>query len=133
MQAMNGLTQREIARLKRQLDKEANDVRKLLQDEFNRRTIAQEVGVAYREGVDCEPANGGFTEHAFPLVAGCISTRDAIENSLEAIRKGTYGSCDVCGKHIGAKRLLSVPTATKCLRCETAASPPARSCAPPGR
>lgn len=46
------------------------------------------------------------------------SLRD-INNALERIEKGTYGTCKYCGKTINAKRLQARPTASACIECKT--------------
>lgn len=38
-----------------------------------------------------------------------------IEKALEAIDKGTYGRCEVCGKEIPLERLEALPTTTFCI------------------
>lgn len=40
-------------------------------------------------------------------------TKDALTN----LKKGKYGHCEVCGKHIEVERLEAIPTATLCLSC----------------
>jgi len=44
----------------------------------------------------------------------------AIENALRMINEndGYYGICQLCGKPIPFKRLLAVPTTTKCINCK---------------
>lgn len=41
----------------------------------------------------------------------------SIKAALIRIKKGTYGKCENCGKSIGIKRLLAMPTANYCLIC----------------
>jgi RNA polymerase-binding protein DksA len=38
-----------------------------------------------------------------------------INNALERIEKGTYGTCAVCGKEIGEERLEAYPWASLCI------------------
>ncbi len=45
-----------------------------------------------------------------------------IKKSLEALRKGRYGSCESCGKQIEEERLKAMPTATLCVACSKKAS-----------
>lgn len=44
-----------------------------------------------------------------------------IDNALERIRRGTYGSCPSCGMEIPRERLLKVLTAHLCAECQEAA------------
>lgn len=42
----------------------------------------------------------------------------AIEASQQQIQQGNYGVCDTCGEHIAFARLISYPTATRCVACQ---------------
>jgi DnaK suppressor protein len=50
----------------------------------------------------------GLEENAEHLLA-------EIEMALRRIDDGTYGTCVVCGRPIGAERLEAVPYATLCI------------------
>ena len=41
-----------------------------------------------------------------------------IKEAIRALDKGQYGECLRCGKDINEKRLLAVPWATLCIRCQ---------------
>lgn len=45
-----------------------------------------------------------------------------IKAALTKISKGTYGKCENCGKSIGLKRLLAMPTANLCMECSVKTS-----------
>lgn len=40
-----------------------------------------------------------------------------VEDTLEKIGSGKYGTCEDCGEKIGAERLEALPTARLCLEC----------------
>ena len=40
-----------------------------------------------------------------------------IETALSRVDAGTYGTCERCGKPIGAERLIALPSATYCITC----------------
>jgi len=40
-----------------------------------------------------------------------------LDRARERVAAGTYGSCVVCGRPIGADRLEARPDATTCIRC----------------
>lgn len=42
-----------------------------------------------------------------------------IEEALERLHQGTYGSCLNCGEPISAKRLSAIPWARYCVNCQT--------------
>lgn len=62
--------------------------------------------------------------HTKALVLGSQlkKARDGIKTALIKIGKGDYGKCDKCGKQIELKRLLAMPTASRCVSCSTKAS-----------
>ncbi len=41
----------------------------------------------------------------------------AVNNALDKIQEGTYGTCDRCGKNIPKSRLEFLPYATMCAKC----------------
>lgn len=43
-----------------------------------------------------------------------------INAALERLDAGTYGTCQRCGKEIGARRLEAVPYAVLCIDCQEA-------------
>lgn len=42
-----------------------------------------------------------------------------IDDALEAIQKGTYGTCSACGQEIKPERLNAVPYTKYCLECKS--------------
>ncbi len=44
---------------------------------------------------------------------------DAIERALAKLATGTFGMCEDCDEDIPVKRLLAVPEARLCTRCQT--------------
>lgn len=42
-----------------------------------------------------------------------------IEESIEKIDNGTYGTCELCGEPINLKRLEARPVTTMCIDCKT--------------
>lgn len=43
----------------------------------------------------------------------------AVESALARQRNGTYGICTDCGRRIKIERLRAVPTATRCIDCQS--------------
>lgn len=41
-----------------------------------------------------------------------------IENALERLREGKYGSCEMCNEAIPMARLNALPYATLCIKCQ---------------
>ncbi|PYS35864.1 MAG: hypothetical protein DMG14_26005, partial [Acidobacteria bacterium] len=52
------------------------------------------------------------------LHEGSFARLRSIEEAMEALDRGQYGECVRCGKDINEKRLLAVPWATLCIRCQ---------------
>ncbi|HEU4449949.1 MAG TPA: TraR/DksA C4-type zinc finger protein [Gaiellaceae bacterium] len=42
----------------------------------------------------------------------------AVDQALERIENGTYGTCARCGKQIAEERLEAIPYATRCIDCQ---------------
>ena len=47
-----------------------------------------------------------------------ISELHEIQDALKRVDRGEYGTCESCGKPIGAPRLAALPFATLCLKCK---------------
>jgi len=56
----------------------------------------------------------------FALRENAMITITAIDDALEKIKNGVYGTCDVCGKEIAPERLEAMPTTTICRDCKEA-------------
>ena len=41
-----------------------------------------------------------------------------IERASDAIEKGSYGICEICGERINPARLAAIPHATTCVSCQ---------------
>ena len=50
-----------------------------------------------------------------------------INESLRAIEKGTYGVCETCGELINKPRLMVLPFAHNCIKCQSEMERPRRS------
>ncbi len=53
--------------------------------------------------------------HAQPPAHALLQAFDA---ALTRIADGTYGTCAVCGREIGTRRLIAFPWASHCLACQ---------------
>jgi len=42
-----------------------------------------------------------------------------IDETIQTIDRGEYGSCEDCGEEIDARRLLARPVTTYCIECKT--------------
>ncbi|GAA2362143.1 TraR/DksA C4-type zinc finger protein [Saccharopolyspora halophila] len=51
------------------------------------------------------------------LLSDAKSELEALDHADERLAKGTYGTCENCGKRISQERLAALPAATTCIRC----------------
>jgi len=54
------------------------------------------------------------------LAGSLRETLGDIDNALEKIDKGTYGTCERCGEPVGEDRLAAMPAARLCIQCASA-------------
>jgi DnaK suppressor protein len=56
-------------------------------------------------------------EFTLGLVEGKDATLDRIDEALDRIAEGTYGTCEVCRTKIPRARLDAIPYASYCVEC----------------
>ena len=49
------------------------------------------------------------------LAGNLQSQLEAVEHALARLDDGTYGTCESCGKAIGAERLEAIPATSQCI------------------
>jgi RNA polymerase-binding transcription factor DksA len=54
------------------------------------------------------------------LAGSLRETLGDIDNALEKLDTGAYGTCERCGKPIGEDRLAAMPAARLCIQCASA-------------
>ncbi len=86
------------------------------------REFAELAEAASSAGTDDEHDPEGATlafarQHAAALLEAAREQVAAIDGALERLAEGRYGSCDQCGRPIGAARLAARPTARTCNEC----------------
>jgi RNA polymerase-binding protein DksA len=57
-------------------------------------------------------------EMGYSLEENSGNVLGAIDEALQRIEEGTFGTCARCGKMIAAERLEAMPYATKCIDCK---------------
>lgn len=57
-------------------------------------------------------------EESFMFISRELQYLYRIENALNAIDRGKYGICKICGKDIPHKQLEAVPTTDTCMNCK---------------
>ncbi|MEO5700507.1 MAG: TraR/DksA family transcriptional regulator, partial [Casimicrobiaceae bacterium] len=106
-----------------------------LREQFKerRRALLQEVRESlesadsqkYAEILGREPGDAGdasvsdmLADLNLTLLDRHVAELRAIEAAEARIADGTYGECSECGGDIGFERLLAMPTAVRCVRCQ---------------
>ncbi len=81
----------------------------------SRRTTAGGIGFGKRVGDGTNIAVERMTDVA--AHTGLQRELLQIGKARAALTAGTYGTCELCGKDIGADRLEARPASTRCVRC----------------
>jgi DnaK suppressor protein len=63
-------------------------------------------------------ANSSAKDFIFSLKGKERGLLQMVDDALERLREKTFGVCASCGEEMNAKRLLAVPWARHCLRCQ---------------
>ncbi len=89
----------------------------LLLDERDRLTrLHRDLRVASTSRLDYEPHD--VTDDEAALQADAIEGRlAALDEALDRIDSGRYGSCETCGTSIAAERLAALPATALCRAC----------------
>lgn len=58
-------------------------------------------------------------ENALALIRQVEDHITEIDRALQAARRGSYGTCEVCGHPIEAERLRILPETRVCVKCKT--------------
>ena len=82
---------------------------------------------ASADGTDDEHDPEGATlaferQHTAALLDQARAQLIAVDDALGRLDAGSYGSCQRCGRAIGAERLAARPTATTCITCASGRS-----------
>ncbi len=89
-----------------------------LHDE-NAGSIEDELGEVSTGGVDNHMADTASATYERELDSvfeeGAQHVLGEVEAALARLEDGSYGSCDACGKPIGAERLAAIPWARLCI------------------
>ena len=77
--------------------------------------------VDYGEGFADAAAATAERSEVLGLVENLMTMLHDVDAALDKVDEGTYGTCEVCGKQIGAARLEFRPTSTRCVDCKARA------------
>jgi len=98
-----------------------------IKDHLEKEKAVRQEKVRQIDGSLREPHSADWEDHATEVeeeeVLEDMGNRllkeiDEIDWALSRIELGTYGQCTHCGENIGEKRLLVMPAAAHCIKCE---------------
>jgi len=104
-----------FVRIQQTLLRRRDALRKSLSDELRQLNTPDNTGVG--DSIDAA-LDGDYSEINSQLAQTESRELMRIEHALEQIRRGTYGTCEVCGGKIAAARLQALPYATMCIECQ---------------
>ena len=87
-----------------------------LQKDFD--AIVSSAGAAADDEHDPEGSSTAFDrQHVAALIAAARDHQADIARAAARIEDGSYGTCDRCGRQIGAERLAARPATATCINC----------------
>lgn len=67
---------------------------------------------------DVEGSSIGFERARITALLEHAEARLAeLDAAGERVNEGTFGRCEVCGRHVGEERLAAVPDTRRCVEC----------------
>lgn len=75
--------------------------------------------VDYGEGFADAAAATAERSEVLGIVENLTTMLKDVDHALERVADGSYGTCEVCGKEIGAARIEFRPTSTRCVDCKS--------------
>jgi DnaK suppressor protein len=112
------MDQQTVDRLRERLETERGEVRRQLDDLGARRDA---------EGIEDPELDEGFADagqaaaeraNLLTLVRSLRDTLRDVEQALDRMGAGTYGTCERCGQPIADDRLDAFPAARLCMSCK---------------
>ena len=74
--------------------------------------------VDYGEGFADAAAATAERSEVMGIVENLMKSLRDVDAALKQVAAGTYGTCEACGKEIGAARLEFRPTSIRCVDCK---------------
>ncbi len=105
------------------LERREAELRALLADEAAQERAearAREPGEAVTDFKDLADAETSTAVHAMQH-AHAVQELEAVQAALLRLSRGQYGECLACGEPIELRRLEALPTALRCIRCQSQA------------
>ena len=114
------LTKSQLAQLKKSLDESYQAILERVRDELEHSENQQYVELLGRVPADIgdESVADALADLNLALIDRQIHELREIEAARSRIKGVGFGSCVDCGGDVGFERLLALPVAERCLRCQ---------------
>ena len=114
-----GLTEKQIAKLRSELRERASALRQTIRDELIKSDNERYVDLANQvHDIGDESVADLLSDVNLAVIDLHITTLRELEEALERLRRGSYNLCEQCDSEIGYERLVAVPAARRCERCQ---------------
>jgi nitroreductase/RNA polymerase-binding transcription factor DksA len=87
----------------------------------------QETGAASAEAFGTGETASAQLERVREQLSQAQARLDEVDSALIRLDAGSYGVCEMCGNFIGRDRLEAIPTAARCINCQSDIGAPRRS------
>lgn len=108
---------KDLVRLRAELDHQRDDLRREI-DDHGADPDTDEVAFEADAGFSDRSHSTEERSRVISVVRALRSNLHDVERALAKLDAGTYGTCERCGKQIGAERLDAIPWALLCIDCK---------------
>ena len=108
---------KDLVRLRAELDHQRDDLRREI-DDHGADPDTDEVAFEADAGFSDRSHSTEERSRVISVVRALRSNLHDVERALATLDAGTYGTCERCGKQIGAERLDAIPWALLCIDCK---------------
>jgi RNA polymerase-binding protein DksA len=107
------------SRLENERQRLENEIAELRDSAVKATTYLENETDAYDDHLADDASEVFEREKDLALLHNLEHELDGVKHALERIERGTYGTCEECGRLIAEKRLLARPMATTCIECQS--------------
>jgi RNA polymerase-binding protein DksA len=116
------MDKRKLASFKKKLEKEKEVLEKQYRDLEEGNLLSSQSEFSGEMPFEEEYAASGTTtferERDLSLSENVKDLQKRVDEALDHIEDGTYGTCDMCGERIQEERLKALPYANLCIKCK---------------
>jgi DnaK suppressor protein len=113
------MTKEQIAELKKRLEDKRRRLQEEIREELLRSDEAHYIDLAERVHDEAEESVADLlVDFSIAIIDRQIRELKEVEQALNRIAMGSYGTCIDCGESIGYQRLEAHPEAKRCVSCQ---------------